>query len=204
MKFRIALPAMFAVLLAAAAHAQEIAPAPDAATANPEEELDEVTVTGFQSLGNREDIILWLRRLAGKFRTEGTMEIASMSHAVRGMMVCNGVGMGPGMNCALKLEAAGIDTSMQSGVLMVALDLEEARVRHVWVDATGIAVGTAGELRGDTAIFRTPCVASPGSTCTTTTRITATRRSDIVRLRMETKVDGRVTARYDINQVRMK
>jgi hypothetical protein len=203
-KLRIALRAVFAALLAAGASAQDRGPATNPAITQSEEELEEVTVTGYESLGNREDIIIWLRRLAGRFRNEGTVEIGSTTYPVQGMMACNGVGTGPGMNCALKLEAPGNETGMHAGVFIVAVDLETPRVRYTWVDDTGVAVGTTGELRGDTAIFRTPCKASIVGTCTSTTRISAARRSDIVRLRVEIKMDGKVTALYDVNQVRMK
>lgn len=204
MRLRTALRAMFTVLLAAGASAQNRGPAPDPAMAQPQDELDEVTVTGSQSLGNRNDIIVWLQRLAGTYRNEGTVEIGSTSHPVQGMMVCLGVGTGPGMNCALKLEVPGVEAGMHSGAFIVALDLETPRVRYTSVDDTGVAVGTTGELRGDTAIFRTPCKASVVGTCTSTTRISAARRSDIVRLRVEITMDGKVAARYDVNQVRMK
>jgi hypothetical protein len=203
-KSRIALGVMFAALLAAAANAQDRGSAADPGTIRPEEDLDEVTVTGDQPLGNRDDIINWLLRLAGGFRSEGTVEIGSAIYPVQGMMACISVGTGPGMNCALRLDVPGIEASMHPGVFIVAVDLETPRVRYASVDDTGVAVGTTGELRGATATFRTPCKASLASTCASTTRITAVRRSDIVRLRVETRIDGIVTARYDIKQVRVK
>jgi hypothetical protein len=41
-------------------------------------------------------------------------------------------------------------------------------------------------------------------TCVATTRITARRGADSVRLQVEIRMDGRVTSRYDVEQVRVK
>jgi hypothetical protein len=84
------------------------------------------------------------------------------------------------------------------------MDLETPTIRYTSVDDTGVAVGTTGELRGDTAVFRTPCVSSSARVCISTTRITAVRGAASIRFQVEIQMDGRVTSRYDIEQLRMQ
>lgn len=168
------------------------------------EELDEVFVSARQRLGSREDIVLWLRRLAGRFRNEGTLDRSGWKVPVHGVTDCIGIGSGPGMNCVITLEAPGTLTNLTPGSFLLGVDLESVALRYMSVDSTGAAVGATGELRGDTARFQTPCEASFARKCHSVTRITAERRSENLRLSVDIVMDGRVTARYDVTQVRVK
>jgi hypothetical protein len=179
-------------------------PPTDSSVVEPDEELDEVLVTGQQRARNRDYIVLWLLRLEGRFRNEGTLQWGGKTRPVEGDTDCISVGTGPGMNCVITLLAPGIETNLRPGSYILGVDLETSKVRYASVDSTGAAVGTTGELRGDTATFRTPCEASSARSCVSTTRITATGRSENVRLRVDLEMDGRVTTRYDVTQVRVK
>jgi hypothetical protein len=168
------------------------------------EELDETLVAGSQRLGNRDDIAIWLQRLGGRFRIEGTLDRGGGRLPVAGMTDCVSVGQGPGMNCMIRLNAPNIDTNLNPGAFIPGIDLETPTVRYTSVDDTGVGVGATGSLWGDTAVFHTPCKSSSARICTSTTRITAEPDSDSVRLRIEINMDGRVTASYDVKEVRIK
>jgi hypothetical protein len=179
-------------------------PAPS--TAPEDYELDEVLVVGRRPTRNRDSIAIWLRRLVGRFGNTGTVQIGAGGTPlpVKGATHCVAVGAGPGTSCMIMLEAPNIQTHLQPGAFILGLDLETPTIRFTSLDDTGVAVGTTGELRDDTAVFRTPCAASHARTCESTTRITARSNTGSVRLRVEIRTDDRVSARYDIEQVRLK
>lgn len=166
-------------------------------------ELDQVLLADREPLANRDDIALWLRRLVGRFRIEGTLERSLDRLPVLGMVDCVNVDRGPGLNCAIRLEAPNIDTHLNPGAFILGMDPEAPMVRYTSVDDTGVGVGATGSLWGDTAAFRTPCKSSSARTCTTTTRISAPPGSDNLRLQIDINMDGKVTASYDIQQVRV-
>lgn len=171
---------------------------------SPGEELDKVLAAERQQLGNRDDIAIWLLRLAGRFRAEGTLEMGGDRRPVAGTVDCASIGRGPGLNCVIRLRAPNIDTHLNPGAFILGIDLETPTVRYTSVDDTGVGVGATGSLWGDTAVFQTPCKSSSARICTSTTRISAHPDSDSVHLRIEINMDGRVTASYDVTEVRIR
>lgn len=177
---------------------------PGAAVALPDENLDEIQVSALGPARNRDFIILWLRQLPGRFVNEGTLLQQGNTIAVSGRSECVGIGAGPGVRCVIMLAAPGIDTHLNPGAYMLGLDLERPMAQYMSIDDTGVAAVAAGELRGDTFRFQTPCRAGSARTCTSTTRISTRPGSDTIRLRVDIRVDGRLTTQYDITQTRVK
>jgi hypothetical protein len=172
-----------------------------------EDELDEVLVLGQRPERNRDDIAVWLRRLAGRFSNSGTIAFGESGDTrvpVAGATDCARIGEGAGIHCVIQLEAPNVVTNLKPGAFMLGIDLETPVLRYTSIDDTGTAVGTTGELRGDTALFRTPCASTVAKNCVATTRITAKRGADSIRLQVEIRMDGRVTSRYDVAEVRVK
>lgn len=168
-----------------------------------DDELEEIVVLGQRPVRNRELLAVWLRRLGGRFSNTGSLELLGRALPVRGMTECVGIGEGPGMHCLIMLEAKDVDTHLKPGAFMLGIDLEAPLIRYTSIDDKGIAVGTTGELRGDTVLLVTPCRSALARECVTHTRITASRGSEHVRFQVEVQMDGRVASRYDIDQVRL-
>lgn len=174
-----------------------------------DDELDEVLVLGQKPPKperNRDDIAVWLRRLAGRFNNQGTLargESGDSKLPVMGATDCVRIGEGPGLHCVIMLEAPNVETHLKPGAFMLGVDLETPTIRYTSIDDTGASVGATGDLRGDTATFTTPCKSSLARACITTTCFTAQRGSGTVRLQVETVMDGRVISRYDVSQMRV-
>ncbi len=175
-----------------------------------DEELEEVMVLGQKPVRNPRALAAWLKRLPGRYRSEGTISYLAVRPAqvsrpepATGALVCAGFGSGPGVQCEMRLTAGGRDTRLDPGVMLLGLDIERPQIRYMTVDDQGMAAGTTGDLRGDTAQFRTPCVATGVRTCYTTTWINAAAGSDQIHFRVDIEMDGRVTARFNIAHSRV-
>jgi hypothetical protein len=171
-----------------------------ASAASRDEVLDEVLVAGDmeRALGRRA-ITAWLRRLPGKYVSEGKIHYSSgLTILASGTLDCVGFGSGPGVRCEMRLAAPGGNTNMEPGMFLLGMDIESALVRFMTVDDLGYAAGDTGELRGDTATFRSPCAATVAAKCLSTTWILVERPSDKVYYRVDISLDGQVTARIEV------
>jgi hypothetical protein len=193
-----------AVLGTGAIEAAQSSDPPSAQTIRLEDEaLDEVVVTGLGPAGNRDQIVLWLRQLPGRYNIEGTLSQVR-DIPVKGASECVAVGAGPGVRCVIVLDAPLIDTHLKPGAYMLGIHVEQPLMHYMTVDDTGAAAVDTAELHGDTAMFRTACRAGSARRCMATTRITARPGLDKIRLRVEVRMDGRVTMSYDVTQTRVK
>lgn len=175
-------------------------------------ELDEVQVLGQQPVRNPRAMAAWLRRLPGRYRSEGTVTYAGgmgmPSYAngrtvpATGASICLNFGKGPGVQCTIQLSTPDGGTNLEPGMILLGLDIERPLIRYMSVDDLGNAVGDVGELRGNTARFRTPCKATGTTDCFTTTWINAEPDSAGIYFRMEIELNGRPWARFDVEKVR--
>jgi hypothetical protein len=141
------------------------------AVAEQQASLDETTRTARLA-----ELDTWLRRLPGRFRIDGRIDLLMQPNAVRtrdfdGVADCKEIGDGVGLHCILnakwpviedqpsmvamgptpkKTPSAQLDT-MQPAVLVLGLDLGRPGIRAMMVNADSIAHTWSGPLRENTA-----------------------------------------------------
>jgi hypothetical protein len=185
-----------------------IAPAPPVPGASQDDELAEVKIIGDKAKSRRA-IAAWLRLLPGTYDNEGTLTYGQQGSGGKkmpatGTSVCAVIGKGAGVQCMMTLRVPGEDTHLNPGMMLFGLDIERPLIRYMSVDDTGVSTGSTGDLRGDMVRFRTPCIATGARDCFSTTSILAAAGADRILYQLEIEVDGRVQARFDITQLRVK
>lgn len=111
----------------------------------------------------------WLRRLAGRFRYEGSLQRQEPASfvSVKGLGDCINVGAGPGVQCIFNLEwppPFGLSmepvavANLNPAMILYGLDPGIAGLQYLQVNQKGLAEGGGGSIKGDTATFRAPCV----------------------------------------------
>lgn len=120
---------------------------------------------------------VWLRRLVGKFRWEGVLDVEPRFGredgtdvlAVRGYSDCVAIGSGPGVHCVLDVRWNEKYTFMGKPVavpnltpamMMFGIDAARERMLYLQVDNKGLPHGGVGSLVGSTAEFRAPCIST--------------------------------------------
>jgi hypothetical protein len=117
-----------------------------------------------------EAIAAWLTRLVGRFKWEGMIG----DEAVKGSSDCIGIGDGPGVQCILNVTwidqykpnpEENVDNVMISyldpAMELFGLDPLNSAINHLLVNNKGLPEGGLGFVKGNTAIFKTPCVNVP-------------------------------------------
>lgn len=160
----------------------------------------------------------WLPRLVGKFRLEGSVELAGESgtlrrESIRGQADCRsvlagGAGRTPGVECFLDMlwtpspdasSAAGQNATPvpHAAVLVYGYELSVIGLRHMLVDDEGIAEGGAAQLFDDTLVSNSRCARIVGN-CQRDVRITAAPDLATVRMIMDMRVDGRRAGGHEL------
>jgi len=186
---------LWALLPAAASAASSSADKQDksqsspAQAAKPEQELDEIIVNGHRIKANRDpvQILAWLRRLLGKYRYEGYVELGDGSAKIRqpvtGAGDCVAFGAAPGVHCTIQVSwpevrgpngeavPGGVSTLVPA-MVQYGLDPDRLGVRYMQVDNRGMAERGNGYLWGDVLETKSPCVGIAGN-CQRITHIEA-------------------------------
>lgn len=187
-----------------------IAAAADApAAVEPDEELEEVLVSGARAIRNPERILAWLNRLVGHFSWEGYVELGS-DGAPGGRQVVTGaskcVSYGPAVHCAMQVnwpevhgsngeDLPGGVSTLAPAMAMYALDMNHLAVNSMQVDNRGMADSGQGYLRGNTLTTTTACVDLPGK-CQRISRIDARRDGKLIQMQVDIERDGKRVVRY--------
>jgi hypothetical protein len=200
-----------------------LAPAVVAVAAEAEEdadELSEVVVSGERSPRKVADLIPWIRRLLGEYAIEGHVDLGGKGRAedrktVRGIALCVGFGVAPGVQCEITARWRG--PAQQSGqgllsgvsfmtpaMMLFGIEPDERGIRYLQVDNRGLAEGSTGLVVGNTASFTTPCVDMPDDSCQRVMRITALPDSKEVDMQIDTTIDGEVMLRYRFELYRVE
>lgn len=174
-------------------------------------EIGEVVVSGEKPTREVADLIPWLRRLLGQYTYEGYVDLGGKGSAedrrsVRGVGICVGFGVAPGVQCEMNVrwpevrgpdggEVLGGISSLDPAMVLYGLEPDEIGIRYLQVDNRGLAEGATGFVIGDTATFKTPCVDIPVG-CQRTTRITAKSDSEIVDMQIDTELDFQLATRF--------
>lgn len=185
------------------------------------EELDEVLVEGelirrrSSSYKELQKPIDWMARLVGHFEIGGTVVLLAPegreeSIDVIGRADCIGFGVGPGVQCELRVdwpastdpdagEGPGAVSRFNPAVLLLGYEPVRGAVSYIMVDDQGHASTAVGELASaDTLRSRTDCTASTVSpACDQMMRITARPDLASVEMRIEQRIDLTPVVRYD-------
>jgi hypothetical protein len=205
--------AVTALLLATIAlPAIAAAPAPQGtSTDETVQELSEVIVSGEKPTRKVAELIPWLRRLLGQYTYEGYVDLGGKGdpddrQPVRGVGLCIGFGVAPGVQCELNVrwrEVKGADggevlggvSTFAPAMILYGLEPDEIGIRYLQVDSRGLAEGATGLVIGNTATFRAPCVDIPAG-CQRVTRITAEPESKLVEMQIDTEINYELAMRY--------
>jgi len=181
-------------------------------------EIGEVLVTGEKPTREVADLIPWLRRLLGQYTYEGQVDLGGKGKAedrrsVRGVGLCIGFGVAPGVQCEINVrwptvrgpdgsDVLGGVSTFDPAMILYGLEPDEIGIRYLQVDNRGLAEGATGFVVGDTATFKTACVDIPEG-CQRTTRITAKADSDIIDMQIDTELDFQLAARFNFQMRRV-
>lgn len=199
--------------------ASAAAPAPR--TPPPDEELDEVTVTGsrIQPVRNMRTILEWLVRLVGQYRYEGFVElrpargVAKDRLPVRGFGDCIRFGIAPGVQCSVAIlwpevkgpdgeEVVGGVSRLNPAMILYGLDPDRRGIHFLQVDQRGVADGGVGYLMGNVLTTTAPCEDIPGD-CRRTTRIDAQPDGKLIQMEVDIEQDGLRVARFHFEMQRI-
>lgn len=185
------------------------------------EELDEVFVDGkrvrpkpysYKELQKRID---WMARLVGEFDIGGTVVRIGPggqeeSTPVIGRADCIGFGIGPGVQCELRVgwretwqgesrDDRGRESTFNPAVLLVGYEPVLGSVNYILVNSLGHADTAVGEMASaDTLRARTDCAVDnfSTSTCEQLMRITVRPDPESVEVRIEQSIDLEPVVRY--------
>lgn len=200
---------LLAMVPVAAMAAEAQSPAAAVTGSDPSDELGEVVVSGETPTRKVADLIPWLRRLIGQYNIAGQMDLGAGSQpdrlAVRGIGVCIGFGVAPGVQCEINVRwpevraadgqpvPGGVST-LAPAMILYGLEPDEIGIRFMQVDNRGHAEGAVGFVTGDTASFTTTCTDMPEG-CRRITRITAVPESKVINVQIDTEIDYRLARR---------
>lgn len=153
----------------------------------------------------------WIPRLAGKFRLEGSLEVAGDSGpaerlSVRGQADCRGIRdsdrmfvQASGVECSLEMtwtpsSAAGSNApepaaTKHSATLLYAIDRSVPGILHLLVDDEGVAEGGTARMQSDMLISESPCARIKGK-CLRKVHITEPNRQSL-KLEVDMELDGK-------------
>lgn len=185
------------------------------------EELDEVFVEGkrvrpkpysYKELQKRID---WMARLVGEFDIGGTVVRIGAggqeeSTPVIGRADCVGFGIGPGVQCELRVgwratwqgefrDERGRESTFNPTVLLVGYEPVRGGVNYILVNSLGHADTAVGEMASaDTVRARTDCAVDnfSASACEQLMRITARPDQKTVEVHIEQSIDLEPVVRY--------
>ncbi len=180
----------------------------------PEEQLNEVVVTGtrIKPSRNMQTIIEWLRRLPGEFRYDGYVELQAgpgmptSRLPVQGLSDCVAFGAAPGVQCAVDIrwpkvsgengtEVPGGSSVLDPAMILYGLDPDHRAIHFLQVDKRGVAEGGLGYLEGNTLVTTAPCEGIPGN-CQRTTRIDAQPDGKLIQMQVDINQDDAKPVRY--------
>jgi hypothetical protein len=218
------IPRLGACLLAAAMLTPSLAsgasPASPAPRASADEvvELGEVVVSGEKPTRRMTDLVPWIRRLLGQYRFEGFVDLGGQGRpqdleTVRGVGLCVGFGVAPGVQCEFNVrwtpstgpngeELLGGVSHVTPAMVLYAVEPDDLGIRYLQVDSRGLAEGSTGFVIGDTATFRAPCVDMPQG-CWRVTRITAPSEGDVIEMHVDTEVNLQLAVRQRFKLTRV-
>jgi hypothetical protein len=182
------------------------------------EELSEVVVTGEKPINSVTDLIPWIRRLLGRYTLQGYVDAGGKGdpadrRTVRGIGLCVGFGVAPGVQCEIHVVGPQSMTDGESSVpesvaalapamILYGVEPDDLGIRYLQVDNRGLAEGATGDVIGNTATFRTRCV-DVAEACERVTRITAVSESKVVDVQVDTEVYSQLTARLRFQMMRV-
>lgn len=208
------LPALLPGTIATAA-------APATRPPQPEQELDEVIVSGnrIKPERNMRTILEWLVRLVGQYRYEGFVEprpggVARERLPVRGFGDCIRFGIAPGVQCSVAIawpEARGDDgeelvggaSTLNPAMILYGLDPDRRGIHFLQVDQRGIADGGVGYLLGDVLTTTAPCEGIPGN-CQRITKIDAAPDGKLIQMQVDILREGVRVARFHFEMTRIE
>jgi len=211
-------PAGWLIALAAALLAANAANAADAASGKspplpsaPEDELQEIVVSGQKPIHDSQKVIDWLARLVGKFTFDGHVDLHGQGRAedqqpVHGNGDCVGFGPAPAVNCTISVawpethgpngeEIPGGVSRLNPAMMLYGFEPDHIGIRYMLVDDKGTADGALGLMVGDTLVSKTPCVGIPGN-CQREVRITAPPDLKTIRMQIDLEMDTQRTLSY--------
>jgi hypothetical protein len=182
------------------------------------EELSEVVVTGEKPISSVKDLIPWIRRLLGRYTLQGYVDVGGKGDAadrrtVRGIGLCVGFGVAPGVQCEIHVvgpqstgdEESAVPESVAAlapAMILYGVEPDDLGIRYLQVDNRGLAEGATGDVIGNTATFRTRCV-DVAEGCERVTRITAVSESKVVDVQVDTEVYSQLAARLRFQMTRV-
>lgn len=207
-----------ALAVPCAAAASDAANPPLLQSAQADEELAEVLVTGRHARNpDPQTYFNWLARLVGEFTVDGYVDPdpRGAPHdllGVQGKASCFGFGAGPGVECELRVRwpetrvpdgeaiAVGLPTLdpavMLFGFNVGGFNQPDYGIHHVLVDNLGISESGVGVYEGaDTVVFRSHCAAVRVD-CERVTHITASPDLKSVDINIELTIEARKAVRY--------
>ena len=173
-------------------------------------ELGEVVVSAETPTRKVADLIPWLRRLVGQYTIDGQVDLGGQGSqedrlAVRGIGICVGFGVAPGVQCEVNIRwpvvraadgqplPGGVST-LAPAMILYGLEPDEIGIRFMQVDNRGHAEGGVGFVTGDTASFTTAC-SDVLVGCRRITRITAVPEGEVLDVQVDTELDYRLVTR---------
>lgn len=204
----LALVAWFPVAAIAAA------PAASGTASTPDQELEEVVVSGKRSNDlkrnrNPTELAAWLNRLRGDFTYDGVVELGSQDSRIRrrtasGASKCGA--FGPAVSCVVQVtwqetydseggEIPGGVSTLAPAMATYAIDLNNLGIQFLQVDSRGMADSGWGYLTGDTLTTTTDCVDLPGD-CKRISRIEARPDGKLIRMQTDIEQDEKRIVRY--------
>lgn len=191
---------------------------PPAAAPEEPDELGEVVVSGEQPTRKVADLIPWIRRLLGQYTFEGHVDLGGKGEPedrmpANGVGLCVGFGVAPGVQCEINVgwpestgpdgeEVMGAVSHLAPAMILYGVEPDHIGIRYLQVDNRGLAEGATGQIIGDTATFRTPCVDMPED-CQRITRITVPSDSRFIDMQIDTAVNDRLAMRYRFQLTRV-
>jgi hypothetical protein len=183
-----------------------------------DEVLDEVLVEGrrvepkprsFKELQKPFD---WLARLVGEFDIDGNVDLHAQGRpedlrSVSGRADCIGFGVGPGVQCDLRVrwqETRGLDgevipggvSTLNPAVMLLGFEPVLPGVSYILVDNQGNADISVGEMvTVDTLISRSKCVDIAGD-CERLMQLTAGADLESVEMKIDLRVEGETAVRF--------
>lgn len=211
MGHRFAIAFLLLAMSAGSTLAAESQPSPGSTVhSTPVDELGEVVVSGEKPTRQVADLIPWLRRLIGQYSIGGQIDLGGQGNqqdrlAVRGIGLCVGFGVAPGVQCEVNVrwpEVRAADgqpvlggvSALTPAMILYGLEPDEIGIRFLQVDNRGHAEGGVGFVTGNTASFTTPCTDVPDG-CRRITRITAVPEGEVIDVQVDTELDYRLATR---------
>jgi hypothetical protein len=144
----------------------------------------------------------WIRRLAGAFRIEGSVDLPGASDAPRrvstlGKADCRRAG---GVECFLDMtweQAPDGQPAVHSSTLMYAVDLGINGVRFMQVDDDGVAESGSGLVSGDTLVATSSCARVAGK-CVSKLSVTVGPDQQPVQMELSMQVNGKHVGGYQL------